>query len=124
MSIEAVLDAVAPEFVADAAKATFISLATARTSTVSFGDVTGEVYELAAALRAAHMMSLRDKGTNTQGNSGKVATQKEGDLSVGFGPVIGVVQSVRLDATSYGMQLMELINGQVMTANVRDGVYP
>lgn len=124
MSIETVLDAVAPEFAVDAAKATFISLATVRTSTVSFGDVTGEVYELAVALRAAHMMSLRDKATDTGGNSGKIGSQREGDLAVGFAPVIGVVQSIRLDATSYGMQLVELINGQIMTANVRDGVYP
>jgi len=101
-SIEVILDAIAPEFVLNVNKSTFINLAKCQTSTTFFG----ECYNLAVALRTAHMLSLSLRS----GAGGQVTNKSEGDLSIGFSSYGGSKGKGYLDQTSYGLQLLDLLN--------------
>lgn len=98
-SASAILDLIAPQFSADANKSDFISLANDRTNICYYGTNANQ----AIALRAAHMMTLRDR--NDGNDAGARSSKKEGDLAVGFSVGGGKGD---LDQTHYGKQLKGL----------------
>lgn len=63
-----------------------------------------ETYEMAVALRAAHIWTLN---TQRRGQSGVVTYMMEGRLAKSFGG-IGVVRR-ELELTNYGLQLLDLM---------------
>lgn len=98
LSAAAIFDIVAPNYSGDADKTDILSLAALRTSSTIFGDK----YNTAVALRAAHIITMRDRN----GVGGAVSGQKEGDLSISFANPSG---NAMLGLTSYGQQLQQLI---------------
>ncbi len=106
---EAVLDAIAPQFASDPQTSDFIALAELRTSQEKFGDK----YNLAVALRAAHMMTLRDRKT---GEGGSISSKKEGDLGISY--ATGNGESEDLAQTHYGRQLQRLMKGTITSAGL------
>lgn len=109
MSYSAVFDAIAPQYSADSGKATFLSLAVNRTSACIFGDN----YDLAVALRAAHMMVLRDRRS---GSPGAASSKREGGLGITYSQASK--GDPDLSQTHYGVQLQGLINGNVGAISV------
>ena len=102
MSVSSILSAVAPQYDADAARDTFISLAANRVNYTFFGKNA----ELAHAYMTAHMMASRDLVVKTGGFAiGSVTLLKEGDVSIGMKS--GSVDS-ELSLTSYGQQFIAL----------------
>ncbi len=73
----AILDIIAPQFASDDDKTSFIGYARGRTSLSYYGTN----LEMAVALRAAHMMTLRDIAV-AGGGGGEVASKREGDLAI------------------------------------------
>lgn len=116
MSATSILNIIAPQFSSDPDKATYISWAQDRTSS----DFYGTKYDMAVALRAAHMMTLRDRaGSSGIGGSGQVASKREGDLAVSFHKSgSGVNADSDLYLTIYGVQLMDLMKGREPIAYV------
>jgi hypothetical protein len=104
MSASTVFDAIAPQYSADSGKATFLSLAVNRTSSCFFGDN----YDLAVALRAAHMMTLRDRRS---GSPGAASSKREGGLAISYSQAQG--GDADLGQTHYGRQLEGLMNSQI-----------
>lgn len=78
----------------------YIDMATARTSQGFFHAQ----YELAIALRAAHMYTLN---TKQGGQAGVVTYKMEGRLAVSYGGT-GVIRD-ELELSNYGLQLKALI---------------
>jgi len=93
----------------DEVKDLYISLATCQTSTTMFGCA----YQLAIALRAAHMMvQVVVQGSEA---GGTVTSKTEGDLTIKY--MQGVINSkgfTNLETTNYGRQLQDLINGSAI----------
>ena len=98
ITVEQAFDAMAPQFKESSDKTVFFGLASLRTSLEFYGDR----YNLAVALRAAHMMELANRG----GTSGMVSAHSEGDLSESFAAV-GSTES-DLSQTSFGSMLISL----------------
>lgn len=102
------LYAVAPEHsgVESSRLTRMVTLSKLHTSQKYFGDL----YSYAVALRTAHMLTVSDR----EGSSGNLQGKREGDLSVNFG--ISGSLDTRLDVTSYGSMLMDLIRTRSITA--------
>lgn len=115
MSTSAALDAVAPGFASDADVETFLTLAASLTSKAKFGDK----YELARALRAAHMMAMRDRNNTNSPAGGAITSKREGSLSVGYS--VGKNADVDLAQTGFGVQLQGLIRSCVTAVGVTGG---
>jgi hypothetical protein len=99
----AIFDIIAPRYASDPDKADFISLARDRTRENWYSAN----YEMAVALRAAHMIAFRDLAEATGGTGGEIASKREGDLGVSFHRGSGGGAS-ELARTSYGQQLLGL----------------
>lgn len=113
LSATTIFDAIASDYASDPDKSTFITIATGLTSSTCFGDNRA----LAIALRAAHMIVLRDQG-NAGGAAGSVTNRKEGGLAIGYGGAANLKISGDLGQTSYGVQLQGLIDGQITGIDV------
>lgn len=104
MSVSSILSAIASEFDGDAARDTFISLASNRVNYTFFGANA----EFAHALMTAHMMTMRDLSKKTGGFAiGALTGMKEGDVSLSM-KASGSSNESDLGATSYGMQFLNL----------------
>lgn len=108
----AILDVIAPQYKTDPDKDDFISFARGRVSTCVYKLNT----EMAVALRAAHMMVIRDRGSS--GDGGEIASKREGDLSIAYHK--GESDS-DLHLTSFGKQLIGLTKGNVAFVGVTGG---
>ena len=106
MTPTTILDLIAPQFAADADKTSFLTLAKIQTSATFYGAK----YNMAVALRAAHMLTLRDRAQSTQGAGGQITSMREGDLAVSYSAASSG-GSGDLSQTSYGMQLQGLKKG-------------
>lgn len=103
-TISQIFDAIAPVYATDADKNLFIELAESLTSSSCFGTK----YNLAVALRAAHLITVRDR----QGISGPISNLREGDIQVYYGSILDTWKS-NLHQTSYGIELLGLIKGNI-----------
>jgi len=112
MTASQILSAIAPQFDTDTNRATHIQLAVLRTSTTCFGDK----YEYAVALRAAHTLTLSNLASSgvSSGGSGGITSKREGDLSISFGGTSSTGVSGDLGQTSYGVELQNLIDGNIL----------
>jgi len=99
-----IFDAIAPQLAGSINKALFLDLAGGLTSSCYFQTN----YNLAIALRAAHMMTLANRLT---GDSGQVTGKSEGNASISYAQTQN--DNNDLSATSYGVQLQGLINSGV-----------
>lgn len=98
---EEIILIIAPTMSSTAGYATYIELAKQMTSSGFFGTN----WNMAVALRAAHMWTLNSiRG----GQSGVITYLMEGRLSKSFGGV-GVIRE-ELQLTNYGMQLLGLMD--------------
>lgn len=89
----------------------FITMAEELTSSGYFGSQ----YNMAVALRAAHMYVLNRK---RNGEAGMVTQKMEGRMSVSYGGMDFLNNELQL--TSYGMQLLNLINTTKFGGTVSD----
>lgn len=119
--VKDILDVIAPQFPDDAARNLYIELATERTNVCFYKGKTNQ----AIAYLTAHMMTLSDpNGAHSGGESGSVASKKEGDLSISFAPLGGGANagnsgiSPDLSQTHYGTQLAGLRKGSGMFMSV------
>jgi hypothetical protein len=112
MSASTDLDRIAPQFAADANKNNFIADARLQTNVAFYGANS----EMAVALRAAHMMTLRDNAT--AGGGGIMTSKREGDLAVTFA---AGTDPGGLDSTTYGIWLKGLRRGQGAAVMVTGG---
>jgi len=116
MTASQILDLIAPQYMADPNKASFIILARGQTSLCFYGTN----YERAVALRTAHMLALRDAAQSGAGG-GEVASKREGDLAIAYHKsTIGDGDS-DLVLTIYGKQLMGLTAGSGPVIGVTGG---
>lgn len=111
LTVEQIMDAIAPAFSGDASRPVFIELATARVAPGFYRAKTNH----AIALMAAHMMAL-DSTTAAEGGrgdeAGAITSKSEGDLSVSFGAASSsVADAADLGQTKYGVQLIGLRKG-------------
>jgi len=108
ITISQIIDAIAPELSDfDAGqRQIIIDIASMRLSEKHFK----QVYNQAVALMAAHLMTISKRN----GNSGSVTSVKEGDLSIGYGN--SFQDGKRLDATSYGSELLTLMRERTLGA--------
>ena len=83
----------------------YIEIATQLTSSSFFGVN----YNYAIALRACHNYALTN-GSFASGVGGAVRSIKEGDLSISYGQIAGLVGGGDLQLTSYGIRLKGLID--------------
>jgi hypothetical protein len=121
MTVQQIIDVIAPQYSTDASLANTVILATQRTSEDAFGDN----YSYAIALRTAHILTLRDMrkdGVNSGlgGTAGMITNKSEGNTSIGFGSMTGFIKnnSNDLALTSYGIELLGLINGNIVGFSV------
>lgn len=105
-----ILDAIAPQFASDPNKSLFIQLAEGRTSTTAFGSN----YNLAVALRTAHMMTMAGRA----GNAGSVSSISEGSRSISYTSADASKYGADLNQTSYGVELIGLIRGNISGLSV------
>ena len=117
LGASAILDIVAPQFATDPNKSDFITLATGRTNINFYGDNAN----LAIALRAAHMMTLRDLGEAGGTGGGELASKREGDLALSFHKGSQSDSDGDLALTSYGRQLQGLTRGSGAFIGVTGG---
>ena len=97
------LTAIAPQFDAVDSRETILEMAESLTSSTFFG----ENRALAVALRAAHLLSVTQGASATDGGTtGPISSKREGDLSVSFGNAGNT--GTALSSTSYGRELLEL----------------
>lgn len=97
------LDVLASQYATDPNKDIYLEIATSRTSTCAFG----EKYNYAIALRAAHLLMIRDQ----KGIAGQTTSRREGDLAETYN---NKTNSSDLENTSYGQELQSLINGNIL----------
>lgn len=124
LSIQQIIDIIAPQYSSDSALTNTIVIATQRTSEDAF-DVN---YNYAIALRTAHMLTLRDLnsgGVNsgTGGTVGNITSKKEGNTSINFGTLAGISGTTGnkggdLQLTRYGIELLGLIAGNILGFSV------
>jgi hypothetical protein len=104
MSASTILAAIAPQFDNSAYRADHLELATLRVSVGWFGAK----YDFAVALVAAHMLSLNTSSDRQNGETGTIASKKEGDLSISFSSG-GMSDAMGdYDQTHYGKQFINL----------------
>lgn len=98
---EQILAVICPRLFDTADYQVYIDLAVSQTAQEHFGLQ----YDLAVALRAAHMWTIN---TKRNGQSGVVTYRMEGRLAESYGG-IGVIRN-ELELTNYGLQLLQLMN--------------
>lgn len=109
MSVTQLIGALAPAYATDTRISIFTTLATQQTSRSHFG----ENYELAIALRVCHMIA-RNPSTRP-GDAGAVSGKREGGLSISYSVSPDMQKKYGdLCSSSYGSQLADLIEGNVM----------
>lgn len=126
LTVNQIIDIVAPQYSSDSDLTNTITLATQRTSESAFGVN----YEYAIALRTAHILTLRDMNKNgvlsgLGGVTGNVTSKREGNTSITFGSISGIqaintTKSVDLTLTRYGLDLLGLINGNITSFSVNN----
>lgn len=118
LSIEQIFDAVAPIYKNETDKEVYFSMAAGRTSSCAYGTN----YNMAVALRAAHLMELA-KGTDFSGSgaAGPVTGKKEGQLSISYGAGSSETDGSDLSMTKYGKQLQGLSRGNIAAVGVTGG---
>ena len=116
MTVQQIIDLIAPHLSSDSGLANAIILATQRTSESAFGDN----FSYAVALRTSHILTLRDMNSNgvnvgLGGASGSVTSKREGDLAITFGDASSASWSTGsdLELTRYGRELLGLIRGSI-----------
>lgn len=119
LTVQQIIDLIAPQFIDDSGLTNAIVIATQRTSESAFGDN----YNYAIALRTAHILTLRDMNKNgvnsgLGGVAGAVTSKSEGSSSIGFGSVTGLTGTTGnkagdLGLTRYGVELLGLIAGNI-----------
>ena len=114
MTAEQILDAIAPQFITNTNKSAHLTLAAQRTSRTCFGIN----YELAVALRAAHTLTLSTEANAAGGSSGGISSKREGDLAISFGGQSSTGVTGDLGQTSYGVQLQQLIDSNIVGINI------
>jgi hypothetical protein len=115
-SASSILDIIAPQYKDDPNKADYIGFARDRTNTCVFG----KNYEMAVALRAAHMMYMRDLSAAGAGG-GELASKREGDLAISFHKSDTNQGDGDLSSSSFGKQLLGLMNGTIPYFGVTGG---
>lgn len=111
-----VFDSVAPELAANAAKPTWIELATLRVSKKVFGDV----YTFAVAYLAAHIGTLAVRQADAgAGGQTSIASRSEGSLSISYGDSSAIGEGGDYKTTGYGRQFLALRRERVMGARTR-----
>lgn len=118
LTVEQILNAIAPQFINNSDKQTFIQLAIMRLSESCYGDN----YNHAVALLSAHMLTLTERAKNGgagSGSAGNITSLREGDAAIGYG-VAGNSSGLNSDytQTSYGMQLISLTRSNIVIASV------
>lgn len=102
MTQSELFDLLAPELASSANKSKYLELGTLQTSSCYFGTD----YDMAVALRAAHIGTLANRYS---GDGGEITSKREGDLAVTYS---ATGNSSGLNGTKYGQQLQELINNK------------
>ena len=108
----------APQFVSDSRLSAFITAATARTSASAFGSNR----DAAIALRACHMMAMNPSAR--AGTGGAVSSEQEGAVSRSYVTAMTKRYGDKypdLCCTSYGVQLIQLIEENVLCAQTAQG---
>ncbi len=100
-----IVTAICPDLASSPAYDVFTKIAEQRTDRGFFGDN----YTLAVALRASHMFVLSQR---PNGESGMISSKSEGKLSLSFAASNSAKSGVDLTQTSFGVQLLELIENQ------------
>ena len=95
------LAAICPQLAADANLSVYLEMATNQVSGCFFGTN----YNMAVALRAAHIYTLAQRPL---GDSGQISSKREGDLSVSYSTTSGESGGDDLNQTHYGKQYMQL----------------
>ena len=120
MTIEQILDTIAPQFSSSANKNDHITLARQRTSSSCFGDK----YNYAVALRAAHTLTLANLSSSTGGGAGQISSIREMDRSITFYKTGSNNSSSQgLLATSYGVELQDMINNNILGYGVTASLF-
>lgn len=102
LSIEQIIQSIAPKVYADPNLNDYIELAK-----LSTGTCFGDKYNYAVALRASHIGTLAKRNGN---EAGSLTGKKVGGVSLSFSKGAGANGSVNtLDATHYGIQLKSMI---------------
>lgn len=114
-SIDDIILAVCPGLSASSSKATFVELATGRTSS----DFYGSNYSLAIALRASHMWVLSTYRAG--GSGGAVTSESENGQSRSYAVYTANGKYRDLSQTQYGLQLIDLMLGSGPTMGVVTG---
>jgi Protein of unknown function (DUF4054) len=116
MTIEQILDTIAPQFSTNPAKSSYIEMAMLRTSTCQFGNK----YDMAVAYRAAHDMTVAGEGSDSGVSyGGLVVSEREGDLSRSYADLSTKATGYSsLLSTTYGQALYGLIKNTVTGAMV------
>lgn len=112
-TISEIFDCIAPDLAENACKDIFIDLAKNRTSLCY-----GKNYNLAVALRAAHMTQLSTQAGN---QAGSVVSKREGDLAISYANGSRSNTEGDLGLTSYGKQLLQLRIENIHTVGVTGG---
>ena len=111
LTVEQIMDAIAPAFSGDASRPVFIELATARVAPGFYKAKTN----YAIALMASHLMALDSATAAASGRgdeAGAITSKSEGDLSVSFGSTsANTSDAADLGQTKYGVQLIGLRKG-------------
>lgn len=112
LTVTQIIGIIAPQFSADSDLANTISLVELRTSSDAFGVK----YNYAVALRAAHILTLRDMNSISSGGilAGNVTSMSEGNTSISFGGSSSNSDNSDLNLTRYGMELLGLIRGNIL----------
>lgn len=104
MSASTILASIAPQFDTNVYRADHLELAALQVSEGWFGAK----YNFAVALVAAHMLSLNTSPDRQNGETGTIASKKEGDLSISFAAG-GMSDALNdYDQTHYGKQFLNL----------------
>ena len=107
MNATDILAAIAPNLSGLPASQMMLSLAATLTSKTAFCC---DVYELAVALRAAHMLEL---SARSGAYAGFVSSRREGELGLGTQNTVKNGDYPDLAQTQYGVQLIGLIRGSI-----------
>jgi len=115
LTVTQIFDAYAPAYAGDSSKTNFILLAKDQTNRCFYGTK----YNQAVALRAAHMMTLRDRAASG-GGGGAISSMKEGDLAISYA-TSATAKNDDLSQTSYGRLLLGLRRGSSPAIGVTGG---
>lgn len=118
------LAVIAPQFASHADVPTHIAMAEMITSPANAQGWSAEQRERAVALRAAHSLTLALDPSFAGGGGGGVQMKREGDLQITYRTTSAKVfdKYPGLAQTSYGSELIDLINGTWVAAGCSSGI--